>query len=154
MRISDVLRDKAHKLVSVLPGTSLHAAAVAMKNERVGALLVRDPDGTPEDGDGRLIGIVSERDIVLALAERGRDVFSLTVRQVMRSALPTAAASDRVADVMKAMTEQRVRHLPVMAAGEVVGLVSIGDIIKSRLTEKTEENAVLQDIARVRRAAA
>lgn len=147
MRISDVLKDKNHRLVT-MPGSAPIGEAVSrMHAERVGALIVRS-------GSGRLLGVLSERDVVLGLDTHGTALVTMSVDDVMMLDVPTAAPTDSIADAMKLMTDRRARHLPVVEAGIVVGLVSIGDITKYRLAEKTEENSVLQDMAKFRLAAA
>jgi CBS domain-containing protein len=147
MRISDILTEKNRKLVSVAPGMAIPRAVTLMAVERVGALVVQDPDG-------RLLGIVSEHGIVDGLARLGAHLLERSVRAVMVTDSPTVSPADTVTAAMKTMTERRARHLPVLEDTKVVGLISVGDMLKSRLAEKTEENSVLQDIARVRLAAA
>ncbi|PTQ12235.1 hypothetical protein CLG96_06720 [Sphingomonas oleivorans] len=147
MRISDVLRDKSHKLVTISPVATIRRAATVMKAENVGALLVQNPEG-------RLLGVLSERDILLGLASYGSDVLGLSVHELMTTDGPVAAPADAIVETMKVMTDRRMRHVPVVEAGAVIGLISIGDIMKYRLVEKTEENNVLQDLARFSLAAA
>jgi CBS domain-containing protein len=147
MRISDILAWKSRKLVRIAPETALRRAVALMASEHVGALVVQDING-------RLLGIVSEHGIVDGLARRGSHVLEMNVREIMVADGPTASPDDTVITAMRTMTERRARHLPVMADTRVVGLISVGDLLKSRLAEKTEENTVLQDIARIRIAAA
>jgi CBS domain-containing protein len=147
MRISDVLKDKRHKLVTVSASTPIAQAVSRMRDERVGALIV-------STGNGRLIGVLSERDIVLGLHAHGAAVLDMGVDDVMTLGVPTASPSEGITETMKVMTERRARHVPVIEDDIVVGLVSIGDITKYRLAEKTEENGVLQDLARFRLASA
>jgi CBS domain-containing protein len=118
-----------------------------MRDERVGALIV-------STGNGRLIGVLSERDIVLGLHAHGAAVLDMGVDDVMTLGVPTASPSEGITETMKVMTERRARHVPVIEDDIVVGLISIGDITKYRLAEKTEENGVLQDLARFRLASA
>lgn len=147
MRISDILKDKNHRLVTV-PGSAQISHAVSLMHvERVGALIVRS-------ANGRLLGILSERDVVLGLDIYGGALLAMSVDDVMTLGVPTATPSDSIAETMKVMTDRRARHLPVIEDGLVIGLVSIGDITKYRLAEKTEENSVLQDMAKFRLAAA
>lgn len=147
MRISDILKDKNHRLVTVAGSAPIGEAVSRMHAERVGALIVRS-------GGGRLLGILSERDLVLGLDIHGAELFAMSVDDVMTLDVPAAAPTDSIAEAMKVMTDRRARHLPVIEDGIVVGLVSIGDITKYRLAEKTEENSVLQDMAKFRLAAA
>lgn len=147
MRISDVLKDKNHRLVTVAANASIAEAVAPMQDERVGALIVRT-------GNGRLIGVLSERDVVLGLRTHGAVLLGMPVENVMTLGGPTASPADGITETIKVMTERHARHLPVIENDIVVGLISIGDITKYRLAEKTEENNVLQDMAKFRLAAA
>jgi CBS domain-containing protein len=147
MRISDILKDKNHRLITVPGSASIGDAVSRMRAEHVGALIVRS-------GHGRLLGVLSERDVVLGLEAHGATLLTMSVDDIMTLEVPTAAPGDAIADVMKVMTDRRARHLPVVEDGNVIGLVSIGDITKYRLAEKAQENSVLQDMARFRLAAA
>jgi CBS domain-containing protein len=146
MRISDILAEKNRKLVGIAAETTIHRAVALMAAEHVGALVVQDLDS-------RLLGIVSEHGIIAGLARRGVQLLEMSVCEVMVADGPTASPADTVMAAMRTMTERRARHLPVMSDTRVVGLISVGDVLKSRLAEKTEENTVLQDIARMRLAA-
>jgi CBS domain-containing protein len=147
VRISDILAEKNRKLITIAPETSIGRAVALMAAEQVGALVVQDPDG-------RLLGIVSEHGVVDGLARWGGHLRKMSAREIMVSDGPTATRADTVTAAMRTMTERRARHLPVMSDTRVVGLISVGDVLKSRLAEKTEENTVLQDIARMRLATA
>jgi CBS domain-containing protein len=140
MRLNEVLRNKSDHVVILPPTASVTQASALMKLERVGAVLVCD--------GGRILGILSERDLAVAVSELGSHLFSLRISELMSVDVPTAAPGDAVIDVMRMMTEKRARHVPVVDGGSVVGMVSIGDVLKSRLAEKIQENAVLQDLAR------
>ena len=143
MRISQILPTKRRDLVSVPPTATLRGAIQLMKREHVGAVLVLDDER-------RLLGVLSERDIVHSLDSARGDPFERPVPEVMRRENPVASAQDTVKSVMQTMTATRVRHVPIVEWGRVIGIVSIGDIVKSRLDEKTQENTVLQDLARAR----
>lgn len=143
MRLSEILRQKAFRIVGLPPSATAQEAANLMRTERVGAVLVRDYQG-------RLLGVLSERDLALAIADQGAELASARIGQLMATASPMASPADPVWQVMQIMTEQRVRHMPVVEGDTIVGVVSIGDILKARLAEKVQENAVLQDIARAR----
>jgi CBS domain-containing protein len=143
MRLSDVLHSKAARVVSLPPNASVAEAASLMKREGVGAVVIRD------DEQG-LLGLVCERDLVLAISAFARQLFDRQVGSLMALDVPTASPADPIQDVMRTMTERRARHLPVVENGRVIGVVSIGDVMKSRLSEKIQENAVLQDLARFR----
>jgi len=145
MQLSEILKSKADRLLALPPTASVFRAALLMKTGGVGAVLVCE--------QGCVLGVVSERDLVLAIAGRGAAVFGLNIGEVMTVDVPTASPNMPVQTVMRIMTEQRVRHLPVVENGVAVGVVSIGDLLKSRLAEKIQENAVLQDLARAHLAA-
>ena len=95
--------------------------------------------------DGALLGILSERDIVRAMPEHGPDIFKLTVEQLMTRDVVTCSSDDRVNDLMKKMTAGRFRHLPVVDDGSLTGIISIGDVVKSRLEELEAEASQLRD---------
>jgi CBS domain-containing protein len=143
MRLSDLLRGKPERVVTLPPTASVAHAAALMKTEGVGAILICDDRR-------RVLGVLSERELAMAIANVGQDLFGLRAGELMAVDVPTAAPDDSVQSTMRVMTEQRARHLPVLDGGRVVGIVSIGDIVKSRLAEKIQENAVLQDIVRAR----
>ena len=143
MRISQILATKRQDLVSVPAAATLRHAIQLMKSEHVGAVLVLD-------GERRLLGVLSERDIVHALDLDSGNPFERPVLEVMRRESPVASAQDTVQSVMQTMTATRARHVPIVEWGRVIGIVSIGDIVKSRLDEKMQENTVLQDLARAR----
>ena len=143
MRISQILPAKRQDLVSVPAAATLRGAIQLMKREHVGAVLVLD-------AERRLLGVLSERDIVHSLDPESVDPFARPVLEVMRRDSPVASAQDTVQSVMQTMTATRARHVPILEWGRVIGIVSIGDIVKSRLDEKMQENTVLQDLARAR----
>lgn len=141
MRVSQILSGKRLGIVRVEPSASIARAVGLMKSEHVGAVLVIDPDG-------RLVGVLSERDVVYGLASDPAGLLDRAVMDILRKDVPVAALQDTVQSVMEVMTATRTRHVPVVQYGRVIGIVSIGDIVKSRMDEKTQENAVLQEIAR------
>jgi CBS domain-containing protein len=143
MRISQILPTKRSDVVSVPPTAKVRAAIGLMKREHVGAVLILDEDK-------RLLGVLSERDVVHSLDSPIADPFERPVSEVMHRDSPVASAQDTVQSVMQTMTATRARHVPVLERGRVIGIVSIGDIVKSRLDEKIQENTVLQDLARAR----
>ena len=141
MRVSQVLAAKRAGLVQVPPSASVDTAITLMRREQVGAVLVLDEEQ-------RLLGVLSERDIVHALAARHQGLLQRSVAELARADAPVAAPEDSVQSVMELMTATRARHVPVVRFGRVIGVVSIGDVVKSRLSETTQENRVLQEIAR------
>ena len=132
MRIDGVLRAKGHEVISVAPDAVLREAAELLHKHRIGALLVLGPHD-------ELIGIVSERDIIGTVAERGSDALYMRVDQVMSSEVVVCSSRDTVEQLMTVMTERRFRHLPVVDNGQLVGIVSIGDVVKRRLSEISDE---------------
>ena len=128
MRISDVLGRKGSLVATVRPTTTINSALDKLAEHNIGALIVTD-------ADGEIVGIVSERDIVRALPQRGPEVLNAEVSEIMTSPLVTANPHTDVVDAMRSMTDKRVRHLPVLDDGELVGIVSIGDIVKNRIDE-------------------
>jgi CBS domain-containing protein len=141
MRVQDLIQIKGDIVITVVETMRAKEAARVMQTRSVGALVVVTTAG-------QLKGVLSEREIVVALAEHGRDALDCPVGGLILANRPTVAPTDSVRDAMTIMTEQRVRHLPVLRDGHVVGLISLGDTVKARLTEKIAENEVLQDIAR------
>jgi CBS domain-containing protein len=143
MRLSEVLREKPQGVVGLPPSATAAQASALMEAERVGAVVVRDYRG-------RLLGILSERDLAIGLAAHGADLFRIRVGALMAIDVPTASPGDAVRDLVRTITERRARHVPVLDGETVVGVVSVGDLLKARLAEKNQENAVLQDLARAR----
>lgn len=143
MRISQVLRRKGPEVSTVRGGELVAAAVRKLHQDRIGALVVNDRWG-------KLAGMFSERDVITGLARHGAAALDLEVAELMTPDVTTCGPDDRLDDVMHVMTAHRVRHLPVVEAGAVVGIVSIGDLVKHRLEEKAEEANVLLDIARAR----
>ena len=141
MRVQDLIQIKGDVVITVVDTLGVRGAAGIMHARGVGALVVVDEAG-------QLRGVLSEREIVVAVAEHGRDSLDYAIGRLMLKNRPTVAPTDSVRDAMTIMTEQRVRHLPVLRDGRVAGLISLGDTVKARLTEKIAENEVLQDIAR------
>lgn len=142
MRISQILRTKRPDVVVITPEATIRSAIDLMKRERVGALVVVDEEQ-------RLLGVVSERDIIQNLDFDGVNLLGASVHTVMRTDGPVANLEDTVRSVMEVMTAARARHVPVVEYGHPIGIVSIGDVVKSRLDETIQENNVLQEIARV-----
>ena len=144
MAIAAILHRKGGHVSTVRSVDSVEAAIRKLYDERIGALVV-------VDRWGKLVGMLSERDVVYALAQHGAEALTYEVHELMTPDVTTCTPEDRVDDVMQTMTVHRIRHLPVMEEGRLIGLVSIGDLVKHRLEEKKQEAAVLQDLARARR---
>jgi CBS domain-containing protein len=154
MPVAQLLRHKGKLVRSVDRDATARDAIRAMASYRVGALLVFDLDEafleiTDLLGCEALHGIVTEREIILGLANYGAAFLSYKVRDIMIADMQFVVPADSIQHAMSLMTHAKVRHLPVIDDSKVVGLISIGDVVKSRLDEKIEEVAVLQDMARV-----
>jgi CBS domain-containing protein len=141
MRINQILRSKRSDVVTISPDAKVRAAITMMNREHVGALVVID-------ADQRLLGVISERDIIQSLDSQDADLSHATVSGIMRTDGPVASMDDTLQSVMEVMTNTRARHVPIIKYGRPIGIVSIGDVVKSRLDETIKENSVLQDIAR------
>jgi CBS domain-containing protein len=139
MFVSDILAQKGGLVFSVSPGTSVADVARQLTTRRIGAVLVLDGEG-----DGAVLGIVSERDLVRALAAHGGKALELDVRQVMTRGVITCDPDDSIEEVMTVMTRERFRHLPVVRSGELLGLISIGDVVKARIEETRHETEALK----------
>ena len=136
MRISDVLRVKGNQVVTVTPDTTVRQLLAVLAEYRIGAVVVSH-DGTAVDG------IASERDIVRALSRRGAAVMSDPVTAIYTAEVHTVTPQTPIEEVMRMMTERRVRHAPVVSDGGLQGIVSIGDVVKNRIDELETERAHL-----------
>jgi CBS domain-containing protein len=141
MNVKAILAAKGGDVTSVEPTADLAAAARLFAAHRVGALVIRG-------AGGRLAGIVSERDIVRAVAERGAEALGLPVAQVMTREVETCGENDTVASLMERMTTGKFRHMPVVEQGRLIGLISIGDVVKQRVEEFEREQEALRDYIR------
>ncbi|MGV1007107.1 MAG: CBS domain-containing protein [Dermatophilaceae bacterium] len=132
MRISDVLRGKGSGVVTIHPGDTVVRLLEMLAEHGVGALVVSD--------DGKTVsGIVSERDVVRHLHSSGADILAGPVSAIMTSAVITCEPRDEVESLAQTMTEQRIRHVPVTTGGELYAIVSIGDVVKSRINTLQSE---------------
>lgn len=135
MRIADVLRNKGAAVATVTPETTVTELLAGLAEHNVGAMVVVAPDGVQ--------GIVSERDVVRRLQELGADVLALPVSEIMTSMVVTCAPGDSVDSLSGLMTKHRVRHVPVIQDGQLAGIVSIGDVVKTRMEEMEAEQEQL-----------
>jgi CBS domain-containing protein len=138
MTVSIILAGKGREVVTIEPAASLAEAARLLAGKRIGAALILG-------ADGRLAGIISERDIVRAIAARGADALGEPVSQSMTRKVETCNEGEAVVNMMERMTVGKFRHMPVVDQGRVVGLVSIGDIVKHRLGEMERDSAAMRD---------
>lgn len=132
MTVKSILDLKGNDVVTLEPDQTLARAAQLLGARRIGAVVV-------VDGDRRIVGILSERDIVRAIGETGADALTLRVDQVMTSKVTTCGEAHTVNHVMEVMTRGRFRHLPVEKDGRLAGIISIGDVVKRRIEEVQRE---------------
>ena len=138
MRITDILRGKGSDVVTVEPDADVRRLLAVLAEHRIGAVIVSS-DGTAVEG------IASERDVVRAIAERGATVLSEPVSAICTTQVHTVAPDAQTEELMRIMTEKRIRHVPVVADGALRGIVSIGDVVKHRIDELEGERSALSD---------
>jgi CBS domain-containing protein len=138
MTVKAILSVKGTEVLTIEPTTNVAAAAKLLAERKIGALVVTGPDQ-------RVVGIVSERDIVQELAAHGAACLDLPLTDVMTRKVMTCTAADTICSVMERMTAGKFRHLPVLDQGRLVGIVSIGDVVKHRLQEMEHEQSALRD---------
>jgi CBS domain-containing protein len=136
-KVSDVIRHKGDRVITVLPQQTVATAVHVLTKNRIGAAPV-------VDDQGRVVGIVSERDVIRGIAEHGGTLLTLPVEHLMTREVRTCLPEDRLVDLMQIMTSQRIRHLPIVKNGALCGIVSIGDVVKQRLEEVQSEVDDLQ----------
>ena len=140
MLVSHILKMKSSsEILTVKPGTSLGEVVNILTTHRIGIVIV-SPDGVDPQG------IVSERDIIRELAAQGAGVLAAKVEDIMTGNLVTCEPDSGSSSVLERMTEGRFRHMPVMQDGEMIGLISLGDMVKAQLGELERENVELQDM--------
>jgi CBS domain-containing protein len=138
MTVSAILATKGADVATAQPHRTLREIAKILADRRIGAILITS-------ADGGIKGIVSERDIVRAIAHKGGDVLEDAVSQHMTTNVITCASNDLIADVMEQMTKGRFRHVPVVEGGRLAGIISIGDVVKHRIAETVAESQSLRD---------
>lgn len=143
MSILDILHSKGRHVVKAQPTDSVLSAVRKMAEQRIGAVVI-------EDSWMRPVGIFSERDFVNAIARHGQTALGMSVESLMTAAMVSCLPSERVETALATMTAGKFRHLPVIDDGKLVGIVSIGDLVKHRLDEKELEADVLRDRMRMR----
>ena len=138
MKVQDILSEKGNRVATMRPDASIDTVVHRLRMDRIGAIVIST--------DGRRIeGLLSERDIVYGLVEHGAALLEKTAADVMMHEVVTCRAQDALKDVMAKMTHSRVRHVPVVENGMLTGIVSIGDIVKHRLSEAELEASVLRE---------
>jgi CBS domain-containing protein len=143
MSVADILHRKGHEIVKAMPTDTVQSAVAKLAHNRIGAVIV-------EDARMRPVGIFSERDFVNATAAHGAAALAMPLERLMSTSLITCQPADAVDTAMATMTRAKIRHLPVVNQGRLVGIVSIGDLVKHRLDEKELEAGVLLDLTRMR----
>jgi CBS domain-containing protein len=138
MTVSTVLAGKGRDVVTIEPNASLAGAVELLAAKRIGALLILG-------ADRRIAGILSERDIVRALAERGAQALDGPVSGAMTRKVSTCNERETISSIMERMTAGKFRHVPVVEQGRLVGIVSIGDVVKHRLNEMERDSAAMRD---------
>ncbi len=127
MRIHEIMQGKGGSIVTASPDTTVRELVALLTEHNIGAVVV-------SSGESQIAGIVSERDVVRRLAT-GVDILDSAISEIMTSEVRSAAPNDSVHDLMRLMTEHRIRHVPVVVDGALQGIVSIGDVVKSRIGE-------------------
>lgn len=136
MNIADILRTKGSDVATVVPSAGVGEVVRLLAEHNVGALVVVEQD--------EVVGIVSERDIVRRLADDGADLLHREVADVMTAEPVTAGPDHSIDDIASLMTERRIRHVPVVVDGQLVGVVSIGDVVLSRITQLEHDRSQLE----------
>jgi len=138
MNVAAILRLKGRAVTTAKPTTTLFEIATKLSNKRIGAIVIVGPNG-------RVAGIVSERDIIRAVSVEGSDALKRPASETMIRDVVTCEEEDTVDQVMAMMTSQRFRHLPVMKDGALVGIVSIGDVVKHHVADVTMEAIAMRE---------
>jgi CBS domain-containing protein len=141
MNVKEILAAKGGNIVSIEPTATLAVAAKLLAGRRIGAVLILG-------AGGRLSGILSERDIVRMLAEQGAAALELPVAQAMTRTVTTCGEDETCATIMERMTAGKFRHMPVVADGRTIGIISIGDVVKQRVDEIERESEAMRDYIR------
>ena len=137
MYVETILRKKGDSVVTIDPADTVSDAVQVLAKHRIGAALVRDAAGD-------IVGILSERDIVRGVARDKSNCLDMTVKDLMTSPVISCKPDDNIDEIMELMTERRIRHLPVMNGGALVGIISIGDVVKQRISEIEHESEALR----------
>jgi len=136
MNVAAILKAKGTEVVTIDPAATLAAVTTLLSERRIGAVVVMQ--------DRKVFGIVSERDVIKAIARIGAAALATPVREAMTSRIVTCGLNDSIDELMDSMTAGRFRHLPVIEDGDLVGLVSIGDVVKHRIAETVMETEALK----------
>ena len=138
MTVKTILSTKGSEVITIAPNATLEEAIAVLNKHRIGAVVVLG-------AEQRVIGILSERDIVRALADRGAAAVKEPLAQTMTRVVVTCGEADTVSEIMERMTRGRFRHIPVVEQDRLIGIISIGDVVKQRLGEMERESEQLRD---------
>ena len=138
MQVMQILKEKGAEVTTMAPDASIADAVRTLNERRIGALVITGRYGNIE-------GVLSERDLIHALAERGTDLLTARVSDLMTRHVFTCTPETSIEELMRQMTRRRIRHLPVVSDGQLCGIVSIGDVVKNRLLELETEATTLRD---------
>ena len=141
MTVKEILSHKGSDVVTTDPSASVSEAIKLLAARRIGAVVVTG-------ADRRMVGILSERDIVRALADKGAKALDMPIAEIMTRKVITCGIGETVCELMERMTTGKFRHVPVVEQGRLAGIISIGDVVKSRVQEMEQESAALQDYIR------
>ena len=136
MRVANILTVKGDDVISVEPNTTIIEVAKVLKSKRIGAILVME--------GGSIAGIISERDIARGLPDYSEKILSMPVSDLMTKKVTTCTSDASIDEIMEMMTENRIRHLPVVDDGKLVGFISVGDVVKNRVEELVAEEDQLR----------
>ncbi len=141
MKLSELLHNKGSEVYLIKSDDTIARAATTLTEKRIGALLV-------EDSEGEIVGILSERDIVGGMGPHGADLHDVLISELMTTNLIKCTGQDTVLQAMAMMTDRRIRHLPVFDGDKLIGVISVGDLVKCRISEvQSEAEALRQYIA-------
>jgi CBS domain-containing protein len=144
MRIADILRTKGSEVATVTESTTVTGLLAELSVHNIGAMVVIGPERGEHGSSAGVVGIVSERDVVRCLHERGPELMRRPVGEIMSPVAVTCRPDDPVDDLAALMTNNRARHVPVLDGGRLVGIVSIGDVVKVRMEELQAERQQLR----------
>ena len=143
MYVAEILRAKGAEVVTIVQTETIETAAKVLREKKFGSLTVRDRSG-------KLAGIITERDIIRAVADKGAAGLTYKVEDFMTREVRTCKTTASIKDVMELMALRRIRHVPVVENGELLGMISSNDVVKYRLEERSAEVAVLRDVTKLR----
>ena len=138
MQVQDILQSKGADVFTVTPSSTIKQAVEVLGSKNIGAVVVKDDDG-------KIAGILSERDVVRVMQKQAGDVMSVTVSSCMTPNPYVCALETTVNDLMAQMTDKRIRHMPVVQNGALVGMISIGDVVKRKIEQSEQEAAALKE---------